>query len=120
MIVCDSLAAGTIADRLEMFGLDILRTGARDMARACADLLDQINNRTLAHRAQALLDDTLAGAARRPLGDGWAWSRILHRRHLPLVAVTLAALAARTRPTPPAPFVVTCAPLNRLTRESQA
>ena len=108
LIVCDSLAAGTIADRLEMFGLDIMRTGARDMARACADLLDQITNRTLAHRAQALLDDTLAGAARRPLGDGWAWSRRTSTGDIcPLVAATLAAWAARTRPTPPAPFVVT-------------
>ena len=69
------LAAGTIADRAWKLarGVPIVRTSARDMGHACADLVDQINNATLAHfRAQALLDATLAGAgrpaARRRLG----------------------------------------------------
>ena len=106
VIVADSLAAGTIADRLELAGVDVLRTGPGQMARACADLVDQVAGRTIGHRAQAVLDDTLAGAGRRVLGDGWAWSR----RHSdadisPLVAATLAAWAARTHPSPPAPFV---------------
>jgi hypothetical protein len=106
LIVADSLAAGTIADRLELAGLDVLRTGAAQMGRACADLVDQVAARSIGHRAQAALDDTLAAAGRRILGDGWAWSR----RHSdvdisPLVAATLAGWAARTRPTPPAPFV---------------
>jgi hypothetical protein len=106
LIVADSLAAGTIADRLEAAGVDVLQTGAAQMARACADLVDQVAARSIGHRAQAVLDDTMAAAGRRILGDGWAWSR----RHSdvdisPLVAVTLAAWAARTRPIPPAPFV---------------
>jgi len=105
-IVADALAAGTIADRLELAGIDVTRTGGAQMARACADLIDQINNRTLRHRGQGLLDDTLAGAGRRPLGDGWAWSRRMSPGDIsPLVAITLAAWAARTRPAPPAPFV---------------
>jgi hypothetical protein len=107
-LVCDALAAGTIADRLELAGLDVERTGGAQMARACADLVDQVTARTVAHRAQGLLDDTLAGAGRRPLGDGWAWSRRRSDADIsPLVAATLAAWAARTRPTPPPPFVVT-------------
>jgi hypothetical protein len=106
VIVADSLAAGTIADRLEAAGVDCLRTGAAQMGRACADLVDQVAAASIAHRAQSVLDDTLAAAGRRILGDGWAWSR----RHSdvdisPLVAATLAAWAARIHPTPPAPFV---------------
>ena len=106
IIVADSLAAGTISDRLEAAGVDVLRTGAAEMGRACADLVDQVAARSIAHRGQAAVDDTLAAAGRRILGDGWAWSR----RHSdvdisPLVAVTLAAWAARTHPTPPAPFI---------------
>jgi hypothetical protein len=106
IIAADALAAGTLADRLEAAGVDVLQTGAAQMGRACADLADQIAARTIAHRAQAVLTDTLAGAGRRILGDGWAWSR----RHSdadisPLVAATLAAWAARTHPIPPAPFV---------------
>jgi phage terminase large subunit-like protein len=106
-IVCDALGAGTIADRLEMAGLEVLRVGAGQLARACADLLDQVTAGTVAHRAQEVLDAAIAGAGRRPIGDaGWAWSR----RHSdtdisPLVAATLAAWSARSRPAPPAPFV---------------
>ena len=83
VVVADSLAAGTVADRLEAAGVDVLRTGAAQMGRACADLVDQIAARSIAHRAQAVLDDTLAAAGRRILGDGWAWSPAqLRRRHL--------------------------------------
>ena len=64
-----ALAAGTVADRLEAAGVDVLRTGAAQMGRACADLVDQIAARSIAHRAQAVLDDTLAQAGRRILGD---------------------------------------------------
>ena len=106
VIVADSLAAGTISDRLEAAGVDVLRTGAGQMARACADLVDQVAARSIAHRAQAVIDDTLASAGRRILGDGWAWSRRASDVDIsPLVAVTLAAWAARTHPTPPAPFI---------------
>ena len=106
VIVADSLAAGTLADRLELAGVDVLRTGGAQMGRACADLVDQVAARTIAHRAQAVLDDTLASASRRILGDGWAWSRRGSDVDIsPLVAATLAAWAARTHPTPPAPFV---------------
>jgi hypothetical protein len=106
VIVADSLAAGTVADRLEAAGVDVLRTGAAQMGRACADLVDQIAARSIAHRGQAVLDDTLAAAGRRILGDGWAWSRRNSESDIsPLVAATLAAWAARTHPLPPAPFV---------------
>ena len=106
VVVADSLAAGTVADRLEAAGVDVMRTGAAQMGRACADLVDQVSGRSLAHRAQAVLDDTLASAGRRVLGDGWAWSRRSSDTDIsPLVAATLAAWAARTHPIPPAPFV---------------
>jgi hypothetical protein len=105
-IVADSLAAGTIADRLELAGIDVLTTGAGQMGRACADLVDQVGARSVAHRGQAVLDDTLASAGRRVIADGWAWSRRHSEGDIsPLVAATLAAWAARTRPLPPAPFV---------------
>jgi len=108
-IVCDALAAGTIADRLELAGLDLLRTGAAQMARACADLVDQIvaDPPTLAHRGQEVLDRAVAEAGRRPVGDaGWAWSRRVSDTDIsPLVAATLAAWSARSRPVPPAPFI---------------
>jgi hypothetical protein len=108
LIVADSLAAGTVADRLDAAGVAVLLTGGAQMARACADLVDQIKAATIAHRDQEVLNDTLAGAGRRTLGDGWCWSRRLSDTDIsPLVAATLAAWAARSHPPPPAPFVVT-------------
>jgi phage terminase large subunit-like protein len=106
VIVADSLAAGTIAERLEAVGVDVLRTGGAQMARACADLVDQVGAGSIAHRAQAVLDDVIAAAGRRIVADGWAWSRRNSAGDIsPLVAVTLAAWAARIHPVPPAPFI---------------
>ena len=57
--------------------------GASDHARACGTFVDLLAAGRLAHRSQAVLDDAVAGAARRPLGDAWLWSRCpLDRRHL--------------------------------------
>jgi hypothetical protein len=105
-VVADALASGTIADRLGMAGIEVLRTGAAQMGRACADLVDQVNTGSIAHRAQAALDEALSIAGRRALGDGWAWSRRSSAGDIsPLVAVTLAAWSARTRPTLPPPRI---------------
>jgi hypothetical protein len=107
VVVCDALAAGTVADRLAQVGVDAIRTGPAQMARACADLVDLVVDRRLAHRCQPAVDDALAAAHRRPLGDGWAWSRRSSSAEIaPLVALTLAAWGARTTPRPSAPFVV--------------
>jgi hypothetical protein len=107
VVVADNLAAGAMADQLEAAGVDMVRTGPSHMARACADLLDGVNAGTLGHRGQEVLDVALAGGRRRPLGDGWAWSRKASTVDVsPVVAATLAAWGARTRPRSPAPFVV--------------
>jgi phage terminase large subunit-like protein len=107
LVVADALAAGALLDQLALHGIDAFRTGPSQMARACADLLDQVNAGTLAHRAQAVLDAALAGGERRPLSDGWAWNRTRSTVEVsPIVAVTLAAWLARTQPRPSAPFVV--------------
>jgi hypothetical protein len=106
VVVADSQAAGTLAERLETVGVEVLRTGGAQMARACADLVDQVTAGTVAHRAQAVLDTVIASAGRRIVSDGWAWSRRNSEGDIsPLVAVTLAAWAASIHPLPAAPFV---------------
>jgi hypothetical protein len=106
-VICDSLNCGTIADRLEASGLEPRRTGAQTMARACADLLDATGDATVHHRGQPALDDALQGAGKRPLGDGWAWSRRRSDVDIsPLVAATLAHFQARSTPAQGAPFVI--------------
>jgi phage terminase large subunit-like protein len=107
VVVADQLAAGVLADQLELGGVDVIRTGPSQMARACADLLDLVTAGLLAHRGQEVLDLAVEFGARRPLGDGWAWSRKASEADAcPVVALTLAVWGARTRPRPPPPFVI--------------
>jgi hypothetical protein len=92
------VAAGIVAE-LRRARVTVTPIGARDHAQACGAFVDRLAAATLTHRAQPALDDAVAGAARRPLGDAWLWSR----RHstvdiAPLVAATLAAWSADTRP----------------------
>ena len=92
------LVAASVVAELRRARVVVDPIGAGDHARACGHFVDRLTAATLTHRAQAVLDDAIIGAARRPLGDAWLWSR----RHSavdisPLVAVTLAAWAAATR-----------------------
>lgn len=99
VVVADSLvAAGAVAE-LERAGVSVIPIGARDHAQACGAFVDRLAAATVTHRAQGVLDDAVMGAARRPLGDAWLWSRARSQADIcPLVAVTLAAWAAATRP----------------------
>lgn len=64
-----------------------------EMARACGAFYDAaVDSKTLRHLDQPDLNEALAAARKRDLGDSWAW----HRKNSavdisPLVAVTLAA-----------------------------
>jgi hypothetical protein len=97
-VVADALVAASIVAELARARITVDTVGAADHARACGTFVDLLGAGRLAHRSQAVLDDAVTGAARRPLGDAWLWSR--HRSSVdisPLVAVTLAAWAAHTR-----------------------
>jgi hypothetical protein len=65
------------------------------LARGCANLQEKVQNGTLRHIGQAPLDAAVNGAAIRPSGDSWRWSRSSSGVDIsPLVAVTLAASKA--------------------------
>ena len=49
--------------------------GGRQYAQACGELFDDVQSGRLAHLGQPPLDDAVAGARRRQLGDAWTWSR---------------------------------------------
>lgn len=96
-IVADSLVAASIVGELNRSAAIVEPLGASDHARACGTFVDLLDGR-LCHRSQAVLDDAVAGAARRPLGDAWLWSRSRSGVSIaPLVAATLAAYIAHTR-----------------------
>lgn len=91
-VVADSLVTAGVIAELRRVRVAVDPVGAGDHARACGAFLDALADGRLSHRAQAVLDDAVIGAARRPLGDAWLWSRARSGVDIsPLVAVTLAA-----------------------------
>jgi len=110
-VVADSLVAASIVAELTRARIVVDTVGAADHAKACGTFVDLLGAGRLSHRSQAVLDDAVTGAARRPLGDAWLWSR--HRSTVdisPLVAVTLAAWRTHARPPAGRGAVVTGAP----------
>jgi hypothetical protein len=113
-VVADSLVAASIVAELAKAKVPVEPVGASDHARACGTFVDLLAAGRLAHRSQAVLDDAVAGAARRPLGDAWLWSRARSTVDIsPLVAVTLAAWRAHGHaPTGKAAVIVTGQPVG--------
>lgn len=77
---------------------DLYIPTAQDVAAACGQLVDAVTQQTFRHIDQEELEDAVKGAATRPLGDAWAWSRRIASADIsPLVAVTLARRAWEAR-----------------------
>jgi len=85
--------AGSLIAGMEAAGLNVIKPTARDAMQACGQFYDAVmDTASLRHRGQEPLNTALAGADRRPLGDGWAWDRkALSADISPLVAVTNAS-----------------------------
>lgn len=91
-----------IADELRRDGLVLAPTKTRDYAAACSGFLAGVVDRRLAHPGRPALDEAVANASRRPLGDGlWAWSRRDSAGSIAsLEAATVAAWTYDHRPPP--------------------
>lgn len=64
----------------------------RDVVSACGAFFDAAMQGALSHPDQPVLNEALASARKRPLGDAWAWHRKDTATDItPLVAVTFAA-----------------------------
>lgn len=95
--------AASLKTSLEARGVTVRMVNATEHAQACGTFYDAATDRRLRHLPQPELAAAVAGAARRPLGEAWAWTRTDSSGDVcPLVAVTLALWAFDTRPIPPA------------------
>jgi phage terminase large subunit-like protein len=94
--------AGSLIPAFEARGLTVEVVSARDLAQACGGLVDLVAQDRFRHIDQPELNDALAGAATRDLGDGaWAWSRRSSLVDIsPLVAVTVASHRCGNAPKP--------------------
>lgn len=91
----------TVTEDAARLGVTVSTLTDREYTAACATLLDRVTDRVIAHRGEPALDAAVAGAGRRTVGDGWAWSRRTSTADVcPLVAATLALFGHGRRPAP--------------------
>lgn len=105
-VVCDGYgAAGSLIPEIEDAGVGVESKTSRELADACGFFFDAIEDGSLRHLGQSELLSAIKGAAKRDLGDAWAWSRKNSTVDIsPLVACTLALWAYATDSSP---FVLT-------------
>lgn len=67
-------AAGMIP-ALEAAGVEVMVLSTAEVLNAHASLFDKVQDRQVTHFGYADLDDAVAGAQKRTVGDRWAWGR---------------------------------------------
>jgi hypothetical protein len=88
-VIVDAKACAALLPQLDE--VSPTEADGQDLATGCAFLVDLIGRGQLRHRGEPELLVALDGAAQRPLGDQWAWSRKSSSVDIaPLVASTLA------------------------------
>ena len=100
VVVDQSGYEGAVIPELEAARVEVIKPQARDVVAAFGQFYESVvDSRVLRHRAQADLDEALAGAVTRDVGDGGkAWGRRKSSADIsPLVAVTLAAWGLRLK-----------------------
>lgn len=87
---------------LERAGVRVLLADTRAYVWACVQFVDAVRTRSIRFiPPEADLDDAMAGATARPVGDSWAWSRKNSTVDIsPLVASTLAFWGLKFGPKP--------------------
>jgi hypothetical protein len=95
-VVCDSVGpAASLVRQLGEAGVEVTEFDSTEHARACAFLVDTVDQKGLRHLGSLELRDAIKGAKTRPMGDRWAWARKTSSVDIsPLVAGTLSVWAA--------------------------
>ncbi len=93
--------ASTLEDDLLAAGVRVTWAGLDDYVTACADLFDAVESGQVEHGDYDDLNDAVAAAAKRKIGERWAWSRRNGDVSM-LEAVTLARWGAVS--VDPSPF----------------
>lgn len=95
--------AWTLADAIRDAGVDVSPVDTVEVVEGCSGFFNAVvaETPTLRHYGDPVLEAAIRGAAQRPVGDRWAWSRKNSTADItPLVAVTnaLHALADPSEP----------------------
>lgn len=85
---------GSLIPDLEAAGVSQRLLSSRQAVQACGALVEAVGSSRIRHRPADAFVAAVAGAARRPVGDGYKWSRVGSEVDIsPLVAATWAAWA---------------------------
>jgi hypothetical protein len=97
-VICDAVGpAAALIPELEKKEIAVETVTAQDYGRACGGFFDAVERRTVKHLGTPEIRSAIKGAATRPLGDAWAWSRKNSGVDItPLVAATLALWGTAT------------------------
>ena len=94
-IVDSTGPAASLIPEMVRAGLKVEPASAKDLVAACGQLYDGVLGNRIRVRRHVRLDEAAAGAAKRAVGDAWAWTRKSAAADIsPLVAATLALWAA--------------------------
>ena len=99
VVVDGASPAASLVPELERLGVTVTVSGPKDAATGCGLFYDAATSGGLRHLGTTELRTALDGAARRPLGDAWGWSRRKSNVGItPLVAATGAMFGSETNP----------------------
>lgn len=91
--------AGALIPEFERQRLKVRPIAGRELVSACGAFFDGVIDNKIQVRSHEHLDDAVAAAAKRQVGDAWAWTRKSATADVsPLVAVTLALWGSADRP----------------------
>lgn len=96
LFVLDAVGpAAALLEPLAEAGIEVETITTTEHARSCGLLFDSVRQGTVRHLGTGEIEAAIRGAAVRPLGDAWAWSRKNSRVDITsLVSVTQALGAA--------------------------
>jgi hypothetical protein len=83
--------AASLVTELESRGVRVEPVNSTEHAKACGNFYDAVDQGTVRHLGTLEMTTAIKGAAQRPLGEAWAWSRKSSEVDItPLVSCTLA------------------------------
>jgi hypothetical protein len=91
--------AGSLVDVATKAGIVVSSPTATEFAQSCGAFFDAVIGRTLTHADEPVLNESVAAAKKRKIGQSWGWERY-GRDASPLVAATLARWGMETIPEP--------------------
>lgn len=97
--------AGTLIGPLEKRGVKVIALTSDDMVKAAGDFYDKVVAGTVKVRTNSDLNRAVRAAAKRPVGDAFAWGRKTSESDISLLVAASAALAGSQQASGPSSYV---------------